>query len=103
MAQSAEFHIDGDHVSIKLGSVLDLAASDNLREKFLEASASVVDLEVDGSAVDRVGTACLQVLLSAAKTMRSRGGRFSMRQTSPALRAGMIDLGLQDELMRWEV
>jgi anti-anti-sigma regulatory factor len=58
---------------------------------------------VDASAVDRVSTSCIQVLLAAARSADGAGTPFKIANASAALRAALADLGLQAEFENWMV
>jgi anti-anti-sigma regulatory factor len=83
----------------ELPSTLDLLAATPLREVLrahLENGSAIV---LDGSKVERVSTACLQVLLAAALVARRRGGSFHLNAPSPALFDAVTDLGLIPHLL----
>ena len=52
--------------TISLDNVLDLNAASSLRTQILALRGS--NLAIDASAVEKVGTLCIQVLMSARKT-----------------------------------
>jgi anti-anti-sigma regulatory factor len=54
------------------------------------------NMSLDGSGVERVSTACLQVLVAACRAVRARGKMFRIDAPSPLLRAALTDLGLAD-------
>jgi anti-anti-sigma regulatory factor len=83
----------------ELPVALDLLAATPLREVLraqLENDSAIV---LDGSKVERVSTACLQVLLAAALAARRRGGSFQLNAPSPALFNAVTDLGLIPHLL----
>lgn len=53
---------------------------------------------LDGSAVEAVDTAGLQVLLAAARTARARGGELVLERCSPTLRRVLELTGLSERL-----
>jgi chemotaxis protein CheX len=69
--------------TLSLESVLDLNAASSLHSKLMAARGS--DLAIDGSAVERVGALCIQVLMSAAKTWEEEKLSLTFSQMSDAL------------------
>ncbi len=56
---------------------------------------SVLDL----AKVERVSTACLQVLVATAQAARTHGRAFRLTAESPCLSAAIADLGLARHLL----
>lgn len=83
---------------MELPNLLDMAAAESLRERLLERVLGVGAVVVGGEAVDRVATPCLQVLLAAALSARSRGVTFELRSPSSALVHAMTDAGIASVL-----
>lgn len=81
---------------------LKLDASCTLREtadlQFSLVAASGEPLVVDGSGVERVDTAGLQLLVALARRQRSHGGAFEWKAVSAELLKCGHRLGLQQEL-----
>ncbi|MGO4410694.1 MULTISPECIES: STAS domain-containing protein [unclassified Brevundimonas] len=69
-------------VAIALSTVLDLRAAEPLKAQLLAARGQEVVL--DGSAVERLGGLCLQVLLSAIQTWRADGQALTFINVSEA-------------------
>ena len=67
---------------LRLEPTLDLTAASALQTALLARRGR--PLEVDASAVLRLGGLCLQVLLSAQKTWAEDASPFSLTQASPA-------------------
>lgn len=80
-------------ISSQLPATLDLAAAEPLA-RALEAQLAAGALQIDGSAVERVATPCLQVLAATAVSARRRGQAFTVRRPSDVLQAAIADLGL---------
>lgn len=87
---------------IALAAVLDLRAAAPLKAEILALRGQAVTL--DGSAVQRLGGLCFQVLLSAIKTWRDEGQALTFVNVSEALvaqwkalGAAVSDLGVQGE------
>lgn len=77
----------------QLPAVLDLEAADALCQSLREALA-LDDIDLDGGAVERVATPCLQLLLSAAISAAGRGAQFRITAPSEALCTAVAELGL---------
>lgn len=81
----------------KLPAVLDLPAAEPFCRSLRDA-LMLEALDLDGSAVERVTTPCLQLLISASMSAAAQGVAFRISAPSPALRAAVADLGLGDLL-----
>lgn len=68
---------------ITLPAVLDLRAAEPLKAQLLAVRGQAATL--DGSAVERLGGLCLQVLLSAIATWRADGQALTFINVSEAL------------------
>ncbi|MBF0665794.1 MAG: STAS domain-containing protein [Brevundimonas sp.] len=67
---------------VALPAVLDIQAAEGLRVQLLGARGR--PLTLDGSAVERLGGLCLQVLLSARQTWAADGHRLLVEPASEA-------------------
>lgn len=76
---------------LQLPDQLDMPAATSLRAGLLSVRGQAVEL--NGSAVTRLGSLCLQVLLSAARTWRADGLDFRIVSPSAALEEGFRLLG----------
>ena len=81
----------GGPAIVRLGPVLDLNAAGPLAAELLALRGA--DVEVDASAVGRLGAQCLQVLLSARATWAEDGFAFAIVAASPELMAVLELLG----------
>jgi len=79
--------------TILLPAVLDLAAAEEL-SRTLVGRLTEGGIEIEGSAVERVATPCLQVLAAAAASARGQHHPFRLCRPSAALQAAISDLGL---------
>lgn len=79
--------------AMTLPAVLDLGAAAELKERLL-AFAGVSRLSIDCSAVERVGTPAIQVLLAASRSAAAEGRSVELNAASPVLREALTDLGL---------
>lgn len=69
-------------VRLTLPAVIDIASVGPLRNEILELSAE--DLELDASAVERIGGLGIQLLLSAEKMWAANGRQLSIASASTA-------------------
>jgi anti-anti-sigma regulatory factor len=94
----ADMSDEQDEGVVALPAVLDLSAAEPLQRSLLERVRSATPLVVVGSAVERISTAAVQVLLAAAADARARGNPFEFRDPSPALADALVDLGVASHL-----
>lgn len=86
---------------LSLDKVLDLNEAGNLHGKLMNLRGS--DLTIDGSAVERAGALCIQVLMSAAKTWEEERLSFTFSKMSDALAKTMQLIGVNyDHLLAKE-
>jgi anti-anti-sigma regulatory factor len=85
-----------------LPAILDITKASELRGHLVER-LNCGAVRVNASAVDRVSTPCIQVLLAAARSADAAGTPFRIASASEALRAALADLGLQAEFENWMV
>jgi chemotaxis protein CheX len=67
--------------TLQLDAVLDLGAAERLHAQLMGLRGR--PLEIDASAVERLGGLCVQVLLSAQKTWAADGGDIRLGAASP--------------------
>jgi ABC-type transporter Mla MlaB component len=77
--------------AILVGDAAELAAR-------LQRALSANALELDGSAVEQIDTAGLQLLLSAVRTAAERGAVLGWAEASAALRASARQIGVSAQL-----
>jgi anti-anti-sigma regulatory factor len=85
--------------AVPLPSVLDLANAAILQRLLVERCEQDSAIVLDGSQVERVSTACLQVLVATAQAARTHGRAFRLTAASPCLSAAIADLGLARHLL----
>lgn len=88
--------------SLALQPLLDIKAARPLKEMLLQALAKSEPLTLDASLVERVSTACIQVLLAFASAMAAAGVPFTLAQPSQPLVEAFANLGLGPVLQKWE-
>ena len=76
-----------------LPAILDLNAAGPLTAQLLGNRGA--PLVVDGSAVERLGGLCLQVLLAARKTWEADGQSFELVSPSSALAEALVAFGAE--------
>ena len=79
--------------SIALPAVIDLDSLDGIRDGLLDA-VEEGSVTITGSAVERVSTNALFMLMSAAETARRNQFGFAIEQPSAALTSAIERLGL---------
>lgn len=99
------FELETSDVSVEIGlvSTMDIHVCSALKETFLEALPIGKEVVIDASRVDRMSTPCIQVLLSAAKTMTENDQAFALRQPSEEFVTAFNELGLFPVLMKWKI
>jgi chemotaxis protein CheX len=83
--------------TLSLDNVLDLNAAGTLHTKLMSMRGS--DLAIDGSSVERVGSLCIQVLMSAAKTWEEEKHSLTFSAMSDALMKTMQLTGVNYDHM----
>jgi Anti-anti-sigma regulatory factor (antagonist of anti-sigma factor) len=87
----------GEHVT--LPPVADLTEAAPLKERLLQALGEGTSLTVDASAVQRVSSPCLQVLVAGKQAFAKAGGAsLVIAEASEAFRETVSVLGLLDAL-----
>lgn len=84
---------------VALSGSLDLVMAGDLRDLMLEALSqdSIGGVILQGAAVEHVSTACIQVVLSAAQSLRTGGRSLEIESPSVFLAESFRRLGLQDD------
>jgi anti-anti-sigma regulatory factor len=79
---------------MRLPASLDLTAADRLHGQLQDRLGRGEALLIEGGDVERVSTACVQVLVAAAASAREAGLAFRLAPASDILRHAVSDLGL---------
>ena len=79
--------------TVKLPAIVDLDSLDSFRDKLIDA-VERGDSAVDGSAVERVATNALMMLLSAAETAKHNENQFAVVKSSEPMQSAIQRLGL---------
>lgn len=88
---------------LTLPGTLDQRTAAPLREAFLSAVGAGRAVVVDAAAVDRLSTACIQVLIAAGRAVQAAGQTFTVAAPSEALVSAFDDLGLFPVMMTWKI
>ncbi|CAA7618755.1 STAS domain-containing protein [Magnetospirillum sp. SS-4] len=89
-------------IEIDLPVLIDLPASAELRDLLLDALArdAASDVVLKAQAVERMSTACVQVVLAAAVGFRGAARRMEIEGAGPAVTETFTQLGLAAELQK---
>jgi chemotaxis protein CheX len=87
--------------TLRLGKVLDLAAAAALKEELAQLRGHPA--VIDASNVQRLGTQCAQVLLSARRTWLAESQIFEIKDASEAFSEGLNRLGVHEMLQAMEI
>lgn len=92
-----------DAIQLSLVASMDLRAAEPLLHSFHEIMTQGGKVVIDASAVDRLSTPCVQILLSAVQHMEQHGIPFIVKAPSDAFVTAFDDLGLFSFLMKWPI
>jgi chemotaxis protein CheX len=83
-----------------LPQILDLTQAQSLQQSLMAllAGGAVV---LDASAVERMSTPCMQVLLAAGRVAEAANSPFQIVNASDVFLAAVADLGLQRQFTNW--
>ncbi len=87
--------------TLRLAKVLDFAAAAGLKDELSQFRGRAAVL--DASDVQRLGTQCAQVLLSARRTWLAENQPFEIKDASEAFREGLHRLGVDEMLQAMEI
>ncbi|MGA8771650.1 MAG: STAS domain-containing protein [Rhodomicrobium sp.] len=87
--------------TLLLPASLNLANAQDWKERLIAALTLTPILNLDGSETTHVTTPGIQILLAAAQSAKSKGGKIVLMNPSSALEAAFDDLGLTHTLQEW--
>lgn len=87
--------------TLLLPASLNLANAQDWKERLTAALTLTPILNLDGSETTHVTTPGIQILLAAAQSAKSKGGKIVLMNPSSALEAAFDDLGLTHTLQEW--
>ena len=88
--------------TLLLPASLDLGNAQDWKERLIAALTLTPVLKLDGSETMHVTTPGIQILLAAAQSAKSKGGKIVLINPSSALNAAFDDVGLTHTLQGWE-
>lgn len=86
---------------VTLPAVIDLTYARPLHQQMLETIAESAAVVIDGAAVERASTPCIQVMVAAARRAEKDDVEYRVQQASENLIAAFDALGLRAELETW--
>ncbi|MDO8608616.1 MAG: STAS domain-containing protein [Phaeospirillum sp.] len=97
-----ELKDNNGRLEIELPGVVDLSASAELRDTLLDALArdTAADVVLKADGVERMSTACVQVVLAAADGFKGAARRFEVEAPSSAVTETFAQLGLAANLQK---
>ncbi|NNE22763.1 MAG: STAS domain-containing protein [Rhizobiales bacterium] len=90
-----------DKTYCDLGVTLDLRAAPPLKAALLRALDKQRPLTLDAGSVERLSTACIQLLVACGMAFKSAGLDLTLNEPSEIFSAAFADLGLEPELQQW--
>ncbi len=91
----------GRSAAVRLAAVSDTAAALSLHAELTLAVAGRGKVRVLAEDVERMSTACVQLLLAADHSLTRHGGGIVVSGATEGMRGAFADLGLADDLARW--
>ena len=91
----------GDKTYCNLGTSLDLRAATPLKAAMLRALDKQQPLTLDASSVERLSTACIQLLVACGLAFKTAGHALVIDAPTEMFSEAFADLGLQLELQQW--
>ncbi len=80
---------------------MNLSVAESLRETFLQHIATDDVLTIDASDVETITTPCIQVIISAGRSLEETGKSLSIASASEAFDKAVGDLGLAEIFVKW--
>ncbi len=88
-------------MEVVLPAVLDLGQAEKLWVLFGQVIDTGSDVDVDASRVERVSTAPIQIIMSAAMAIEKNKFNFIIKKSSDAFMAGIQELGVESHYAKW--
>lgn len=102
MNNNFDVSTDKNITSLTINSTLDMSVAEQLLETLTQALANNTDIDFDASKVERVSTACCQLVLSASQTATKNGHSFNIKKSSGKFGLAVKELGLLNMIMKAE-
>jgi anti-anti-sigma regulatory factor len=87
--------------AIALPAKLDVSSAVTLCAELKQAVSSTKNLVLDAANVEKLTTPCVQLLLSAAASLKAKQGTMKIQNLSGDMRAVFVDLGFSEQLNEW--
>ncbi len=87
---------------LDMGSSLDMQTAETLAGLLREAAGLSRPVVIDASAVERVSTSAIQLLLAMDRAMSGAGGELTLENPSGAFMAAFADCGIRPADMNWK-
>ncbi len=91
------------HLRVELPSALDLRIAQALKSALLEALAKAKPLRIDAASVERMSTACIQILIAFAEAARQAGLSVAFHRPSASFMSAFDNLGLSPVTAHWKL
>ncbi len=88
---------------LDLGSSLEMQNAETLADLLRQAASLSRPVIVDASAVERVSTSAVQLLLAMDRTMAGAGEEMVLSKPSGAFAAALTDCGIRLDDMGWTI
>ena len=87
--------------TIELAPKLDIHSAENLLALFIEVDDRELGISIKADAVEKVSTACLQIIHSTAISCMEADPYFHINDASDALVTAFNDIGLYSNTQKW--
>lgn len=91
------------HLLVELPSALELRFSKSLKETLVEALAAAKPLRIDAAAVERISTACIQILIAFVEAARQAEISVTFCRPSASFSSALDNLGLALVTSHWKM
>jgi anti-anti-sigma regulatory factor len=84
--------------SLKVAAVCTLREAAQFKGQLMARIGEAGDVDIDAGVVDKIDTACLQLLVAFARQLTAEGRKLSWSATTPELYRAALQVGLVDAL-----
>jgi anti-anti-sigma regulatory factor len=85
--------------AVILPPILDVTMAESLQRELVLRARGSDGIVIDAAGVERISTACIQILLASSLEAASRHAGFCLRAPSAAVVTALADLGLGAQFM----
>ncbi len=103
MKQSFRIQTQKGASHFDLGATLDLRSAPPLKDALQRALGKKRSLIIEASSVERLSTACVQMLIAAGVAFKESNLGFTLQNPSATLAESFNDLGLGPVLEEWKL